>query len=159
MAHSLAEAHPSLSNGAISCFPAAAGAARAGVVGQRGSQKQALASCLGGALLAAVALAGLWSAPATAAEPVLEGCLVSLIDEVKVPTREAGVIMKLAIRQGDLVKRGDVLAEIDDDPADPVAEPCERESQPAIDPMLQFRRDLDGIGLHIHVHGLVPRGG
>jgi macrolide-specific efflux system membrane fusion protein len=48
-------------------------------------------------------------------EPVLEGCLVSLIDEVKVPTREAGVIKRLAIRQGDLVKKGDILAEIDDD--------------------------------------------
>ena len=115
MAHSLAEAHPSRSNGAIPRFPATAGAARAGVVGQRGSQNQGMASCLGGALLAAVALAALWSPPATAAEPVLEGCLVSLIDEVKVPAREAGVIMKLAIRQGDLVAKGDVLAQIDDD--------------------------------------------
>ena len=115
MAHSLAEAHPSRSNGAIPRFPATAGAARAGVFGQRGSQNQGMASYLGGALLAAVALAALWSPPATAAEPVLEGCLVSLIDEVKVPAREAGVIMKLAIRQGDLVAKGDVLAQIDDD--------------------------------------------
>ncbi len=50
----------------------------------------------------------------SSAEPVLEGCLVSLIDEVKVPTREAGVIMRLAIRQGDVVKKGEILAEIDD---------------------------------------------
>lgn len=48
-------------------------------------------------------------------EPVLEGCLVSLIDEVKVPTREAGVIVRLAVRQGDVVKKGDILATVDDD--------------------------------------------
>lgn len=59
--------------------------------------------------------AGSDEAALSQAEPVLEGCLVSLIDEVKVPTREAGVIMRLVIRQGDVVKKGDVLAEIDDD--------------------------------------------
>jgi len=59
---------------------------------------------------------GLPSGAASAeVEPVLEGCLVSLIDEVKVPTREAGVIVRLAVRQGDVVKKGDVLATVDDD--------------------------------------------
>jgi multidrug efflux pump subunit AcrA (membrane-fusion protein) len=48
-------------------------------------------------------------------EPVLEGCLVSLIDEVKVPAKEPGVIMKLLVRQGAVVSKGDILAEIDDD--------------------------------------------
>lgn len=115
MAHALAEAHPSISNGAIPRFPATVAAARAGVGSHGASAEPSHSWSLNAALLAAVALAALWSAPATAVEPVLEGCLVSLIDEVKVPTREAGVIMKLAIRQGDLVKRGDVLAEIDDD--------------------------------------------
>jgi multidrug efflux pump subunit AcrA (membrane-fusion protein) len=62
-----------------------------------------------------VCLLAMCGGPAAAAEPVLEGCLVALIDEVKVPAREAGVIMKLAIRQGDLVAKGDVLAQIDDD--------------------------------------------
>jgi CHAD domain-containing protein len=46
---------------------------------------------------------------------VLEGCLVSLIDEVKVPAKEPGVIMKLLVRQGAVVSKGDILAEIDDD--------------------------------------------
>jgi multidrug efflux pump subunit AcrA (membrane-fusion protein) len=50
-----------------------------------------------------------------AAEPVLEGCLVSLIEEVKVPAREAGVIVQLAIREGAAVTEGEVLARIDDD--------------------------------------------
>ncbi len=48
-------------------------------------------------------------------EPVIEGCLVSLIDEVKVPAREAGVIVELAVRQGAVVSKGEVLARIDDD--------------------------------------------
>ncbi len=54
-------------------------------------------------------------AVAEAGEPVIEGCLVSLIDEVKVPAREAGVIVELAVRQGAVVAKGEVLARIDDD--------------------------------------------
>jgi macrolide-specific efflux system membrane fusion protein len=72
-----------------------------------------LLAFVGGAVLTGSAAAD--QTPPPLAEPVLEGCLVSLIDEVKVPTREAGVIKRLAIRQGDIVKKGDVLAEIDDD--------------------------------------------
>jgi macrolide-specific efflux system membrane fusion protein len=77
----------------------------------------ALLSIVGGlmAVVATVAVAEPAGGPPGAAEPVLEGCLVSLIDEVKVPTREAGVIMRLAVRQGDVVKKGDILACIDDD--------------------------------------------
>lgn len=47
-------------------------------------------------------------------EPVLERCLVSLMEEAKVPAREAGVLDQLAVREGDVVKRGDVIAKIDD---------------------------------------------
>lgn len=54
------------------------------------------------------------NAPASG-EPVLEGCLVSLIDEVKVPAKEPGVIVELLVRQGAVVAKGDVLARIDDD--------------------------------------------
>ena len=54
-------------------------------------------------------------AAAVALEPVLEGCLVSLIDEVKVPAKEAGVIVALALRQGAVVAKGEVLAKLDDD--------------------------------------------
>jgi macrolide-specific efflux system membrane fusion protein len=64
------------------------------------------------AIVSAVVLA---AASALAAEPVLEGCLVSLIDEVKVPAKEAGVIVELLVRQGAVVAKGDVLARIDDD--------------------------------------------
>lgn len=55
------------------------------------------------------------AAPGSASEPVLEGCLVSLIDEVKVPAKEPGVIVELLVRQGAVVAKGDVLARIDDD--------------------------------------------
>lgn len=73
-------------------------------------------------LLAAAFVIGVATSPAVAqpaagglAEPVIEGCLVSLIDEVKVPAREPGVIVELAVRQGAVVSRGEVLARIDDD--------------------------------------------
>ena len=52
--------------------------------------------------------------PASAAEPVLVHCLVSLLKEAKVPAREAGVLVELRVREGDAVKAGDVIARIDD---------------------------------------------
>ncbi|MFN9369136.1 MAG: efflux RND transporter periplasmic adaptor subunit, partial [Planctomycetia bacterium] len=48
------------------------------------------------------------------AEPTLERCLVSLIDEAKVPAREAGVLVQLTVREGDMVSRDEVIARIDD---------------------------------------------
>ena len=48
-------------------------------------------------------------------DPVLERCLVSLVEEAKVPAREAGVLMELAVREGDVVRKNDVIAKIDDD--------------------------------------------
>jgi multidrug efflux pump subunit AcrA (membrane-fusion protein) len=58
---------------------------------------------------------GVVAVSAEPAEPVIEGCLVSLIDEVEVPAREPGVVVTLVIRQGAVVAKGDVLAKIDDD--------------------------------------------
>ena len=48
-------------------------------------------------------------------DPVLDRCLVSLVEEAKVPAREAGVLMELAVREGDVVRKNDVIAKIDDD--------------------------------------------
>jgi macrolide-specific efflux system membrane fusion protein len=48
------------------------------------------------------------------AEPVLERCLVSLVEEAKVPAREGGVLEELLVREGNVLKRGDVIAKIDD---------------------------------------------
>jgi multidrug efflux pump subunit AcrA (membrane-fusion protein) len=50
-----------------------------------------------------------------AAEPVLERCLVSLVEEAKVPAREPGVLVELKVREGATIRRGDVIAKIDDD--------------------------------------------
>ncbi|MBU6275355.1 MAG: HlyD family efflux transporter periplasmic adaptor subunit [Planctomycetes bacterium] len=47
-------------------------------------------------------------------EPILSNCLVSLVEEAKVPAREAGVLVDLVIREGDTVARGAVIARIDD---------------------------------------------
>ncbi len=47
-------------------------------------------------------------------EPILSNCLVSLVQEAKVPAREAGVLVSLDIREGDTVTRGAVIAKIDD---------------------------------------------
>lgn len=55
--------------------------------------------------------------PAGPAEPVLTNCLVSLVEEAKVPAREAGVLLQLAIREGDAVRVGEVIARIDDNQA------------------------------------------
>jgi multidrug efflux pump subunit AcrA (membrane-fusion protein) len=74
------------------------------------------ATLLTHALLTGAAWAGFAVAEARAAEaePVLERCLVSLMEEAKVPAREAGVLEELRVREGEVVKRGAVIARIDD---------------------------------------------
>jgi multidrug efflux pump subunit AcrA (membrane-fusion protein) len=65
----------------------------------------------------AAGLAGAaWSAgPVRAAEePVLPNCLVAPDEEAKVPAREAGVLVELLVREGDGVRKGQVIARIDD---------------------------------------------
>ena len=70
-------------------------------------------------LLAAISLVSI-ACPAARAEespgsdPVLERCLVSLVEEAKVPAREPGVLVELLVREGDVVKKDAVIARIDD---------------------------------------------
>jgi RND family efflux transporter MFP subunit len=64
---------------------------------------------------AALTASGQTTAEIHPAEPTIEGCLVSLIDEVEVPAREPGVIVQLVVRQGAVVSKGEILARIDDD--------------------------------------------
>ena len=59
-------------------------------------------------------LAAFAEAPGSS-EPVLERCLVSLVEEAKVPAREPGVLVELRVREGATIRRGDVIAKIDDD--------------------------------------------
>ena len=65
-------------------------------------------------LLFSCPLVAFAEAPASS-EPVLERCLVSLVEEAKVPAREPGVLVELTVREGATVRRGDVIARIDDD--------------------------------------------
>ncbi len=54
------------------------------------------------------------SAPTPSSTPELSHCLVSLIDEAQVPAQEAGVIVSLKVKEGQIVTKGEVLAQIDD---------------------------------------------
>ncbi len=54
------------------------------------------------------------SASSAEANPTISGCLVTIIDEAQVPAQEAGVLVKINVHEGEQVKRGDVLAQIDD---------------------------------------------
>ena len=45
---------------------------------------------------------------------VLPDCLLSLDEEVQVPAQEAGVLMKIPVREGRQVTKGELLAQIDD---------------------------------------------
>ena len=63
----------------------------------------------------AVLLLGVSSlAAATPEEPVLRRCLVSIVEEARVPAREAGVLVELSVKEGDTVRRGNPIARIDD---------------------------------------------
>lgn len=56
------------------------------------------------------------ASPATAAprQIVCRDCLLSLVDEVRVPARRAGQMVRLIHREGDEVTRGQLLAQMDD---------------------------------------------
>ena len=62
----------------------------------------------------AIACCGLAFGAETDDEPVLKRCLVSLIDEAKVPAREAGVLVELKVREGQVVGKSELIARIDD---------------------------------------------
>ena len=64
--------------------------------------------------LLAAAVGPLVPAAGADTQPVLQRCLVSPVEEAKVPAREPGVLEELIVREGDAVKRGDVIAKIDD---------------------------------------------
>jgi len=50
-------------------------------------------------------------------DPVLTGCLIKLEDDVKLPSKEAGVLVYLGVKEGDQVKEQQVLARVDDEEA------------------------------------------
>ena len=54
------------------------------------------------------------SNPANGAILPIAPCLISLIEDVQVPALDAGAIVKLEVRDGQVVKAGQLLAQIDD---------------------------------------------
>lgn len=62
----------------------------------------------------AVVLLGTAAVGLAADEPVLSRCLISLVEEARVPAREAGVLVELSIKEGDTLARGDTIGRIDD---------------------------------------------
>ena len=66
-------------------------------------------------IVCGVVLSGVGSlSAATLEEPVLRRCLVSVVEEARVPAREAGVLVELSVKEGDTVRRGGAIARIDD---------------------------------------------
>lgn len=45
----------------------------------------------------------------------LENCLITIISEVQLPAREAGVLTQLEVREGQVVEEGQQVAQIEDD--------------------------------------------
>lgn len=55
---------------------------------------------------------------ASAAEPIkVQSAFVRVLDEADIPAREAGILSTLEVREGDLVRAGQVLSRLDDDDA------------------------------------------
>ena len=52
--------------------------------------------------------------PAVPRQAVVTHCLVSLIEDVQVPAREAGALTSVAVAEGQYVTQGQLLAQIDD---------------------------------------------
>jgi macrolide-specific efflux system membrane fusion protein len=54
-------------------------------------------------------------APVRGDVEVVSNCLITLIDEAEVPAQEEGTILEIAVREGQQVTKGDLLAQIDDE--------------------------------------------
>jgi multidrug efflux pump subunit AcrA (membrane-fusion protein) len=63
----------------------------------------------------AMLVAGPLLRTAVAEDPVLNGCMVKLDEDVKVPAPEAGVLVQLTVKEGSQVRKGDVLGKIYDE--------------------------------------------
>jgi multidrug efflux pump subunit AcrA (membrane-fusion protein) len=61
----------------------------------------------------AIALSATGQSPTSSNRIEVENALVSLIDDVQVPAQEAGRLMKVLVKGGEIIEEGDLLAEID----------------------------------------------
>jgi multidrug efflux pump subunit AcrA (membrane-fusion protein) len=64
--------------------------------------------------IVAIALLTVWAPPARAGEVRISVCIVSLIDDVTLAAKEDGLVHEIAVREGSIVKPGQVLARLDD---------------------------------------------
>jgi multidrug resistance efflux pump len=62
---------------------------------------------------------------------VITDCLVSPVDDVEVPAREAGVITELALKRGDHIRSGELIAQLDDEMADAAKDVAKLEADAA----------------------------
>lgn len=68
----------------------------------------------GVAMTAAAGLVALAPSAACADDPVIHGCVVTIEDNIDLPAPEPGVLVMLSVKEGTKVRRGDVIAKIDD---------------------------------------------
>ena len=66
-------------------------------------------------LALAVVAAGPFLRRAEADDPKLYGCVVTFEEDINVPAPEAGVLVKLSVKEGSQVKQGEVIGKIYDD--------------------------------------------
>lgn len=74
-----------------------------------------------------IAMVALGGDPATGGELRVESALVTLIEHVDVPAKEAGVLMEIAVREGEAVTTEATLAQIDDHQANLAVRKAEAE--------------------------------
>ncbi|QDU87161.1 multidrug resistance protein MdtN [Pirellulimonas nuda] len=71
--------------------------------------------------LAAPALAQQFQLPADAppaaagpaGDPVIERCIIGLVEDIRIPASDAGVLTHLAVKQGSVIRSEDVIARVD----------------------------------------------
>lgn len=69
-------------------------------------------------MLAALSVLVVGGVLASAAEPIkVQSAFVRVLDEADIPAREAGILSTLEVREGDLVRAGQILSRLDDDDA------------------------------------------
>ena len=47
-------------------------------------------------------------------DALIDRCFVSVLDEVRIPAQEAGMLMKMTVKEGSLISKGELIATIDD---------------------------------------------
>ena len=65
-------------------------------------------------VIALTAFSGAQTRTTETSDPLLEGCVVKIIEDKKISVREPGVLVHLAVDEGSLVRAGDQIGQVDD---------------------------------------------